>query len=272
VRRRVTAAVLGVAVLHGAHAQTPSPLAEWQYSAGRALEPYFVPQIPEWQGMAGLAAETAPRYEGARRYEAAGGPVAELRYRDVAFISSVEGLGVNLLHGKGYRAGVALTYDLGRDEDTDAALAGLGDIDRAPEAKAFGEYVLYPLVLRADARRAFGGHGGWTADLGAYAPVVGSERFFVMLGPSVTWVDATNMRNSFGVSAAQAARSGYAPYAPSAGVRDASLGTTAVWLFSDSWMLNFSGAAEWLLGDAAGSPLARAHRQYVASVLLACRW
>ena len=270
--RKAAAALLGLVAWHGSHAQTPSPLAEWQYSAGRALEPYFVSPIPEWQGMAGLAAETAPRYEGARSYEAAGGPVAELRYRDVAFASSVEGLGVNLLHGKGYRAGLALTYDLGRDEDTDAALAGLGDLRPAPEIKGFGEYVLYPLVGRLDVRRAIGGHGGWTADAGAYVPVVGKDDFFVMLGPSVTWIDAENMRQSFGVDSRQAAQSGYAAYRPSAGVRDARFGTTAVWLFAESWMLNFSGAAEWLLGDAADSPIARAHRQFVASLLLAYRW
>lgn len=266
-------ALLALGASAQALAQMPTPLAEWQLAGGRILEPYFVSELPTWEGMAGLPIETVPRYEGAKGTHLIGGPIAEIRYRDVAFASITEGLGVNVVHGKGYRAGVALTYDFGRDEDVDAALNGIGDINPAPELKAFAEYVVaFPAVLRTDLRRAFGGHGGWTADLGGYMPLAGSERFFILAGPSLTWIGADNARRSFGVDATQAARSGYAAYAPGGGLSAVRFGTTATWFFGDSWFADASGAEEWLERAAARSPIIRDRRQEVLSLMLGYQW
>src|ERR1051326_7703219 len=207
---RAAAAMLLLVVAAPTPAQQPSPLAEWQYSAGRVLEAYVTPEVPEWSAMVGLMGESLPRYEGARAYHAFSGPILDLRYRDIAFASDVEGLGVNLWRGKGRRAGLAMTYDLGRKESIDPALAGLGNIRATPELKAFAEWVpRFPLVVRGDVRRAFMGRGGWAADLGTYVPVYGKKTFFVMVGQSVTWADWENMRNSFGVDGIQSAQSGY---------------------------------------------------------------
>jgi outer membrane scaffolding protein for murein synthesis (MipA/OmpV family) len=255
-----------------ARAESPSPLAEWQYSAGRVLERYVTSTVPEWGGMAGLMGESVPRYEGARAYRAFGGPILDFRYRDVAFASNVEGVGVNLWRGKGHRAGFAATYDLGRDEDVDPALAGLGNIRPTMELKAFAEYVLFPVVVRGDVRRALSGHGGWTADLGAYVPVIGKRDFFVLVGQSVTWADWENMRRSFGVDGTQAAQSGYAAYVPSGGIRDTRSGLAANWFITEHWLLHLSGSVEWLLGDAADSPFVQERRQALASGVVAYRW
>ena len=107
--------------------QTPSPLQEWQYSSGIILEKLFAPEVPEWRVVLGLGAEYKPLYDGARPYRTQGGPIINIRYRDIAFASVGEGIGVNLLSGKHYRFGVALGYDLGRREtDDESHLHGLG--------------------------------------------------------------------------------------------------------------------------------------------------
>jgi outer membrane scaffolding protein for murein synthesis (MipA/OmpV family) len=270
--RHVVLALLCACASFKASAQTWSPMAEWQYSAGHVLEPFFQ-SPPVHERTLGLPVALTPRYEGSNNTRIRTGLVAEVRYRDVAFGSTSEGIGVNLLHGKGYRAGVAATYDVGRPEHTDPALAGLGDLRPAAEAKAFAEYVvLFPVVTRLDVRRTFGGHSGWTADLSAYMPVVGSERFFVMVGPSLTWIDQDNMRHSFGVDTGQSARSGYPAYDPGSGLSAARLGLIATWFVTRRWFLDLSGAEEWLQRKAADSPFVRERRQQAAAVTLGYEW
>lgn len=203
------------------------PIAEWQYSAGQVLQGYFQQPVPEWQGLVSAGPALVPSYEGSSAYRALPGLTLELRYRDLAFASTAEGLGLNLLRGRRYRAGVAAGFDLGRDEDDDPRLRGLGDLDPAAELKLFGEYVLFPVVLRADLRRNLGSGGGWSADLAAYLPVVGSERYFVFLGPSMTLSDGEAMHRSFGVSPEQAARSQFPAYQAGGGLRSAGFGLSA---------------------------------------------
>src|ERR1019366_6742336 len=94
-------------------AQTPSPLQEWQYSGGTIL---------------GLASELQPAYDGSRAYRVEGGPVINAYYRDVAFISTGDGIGYNFLRGDHFQVGVSMTYDLGRKVTQDYAnLHGMGD-------------------------------------------------------------------------------------------------------------------------------------------------
>ena len=65
-RCRPAAALLGLLLLcsQSAIAQTPSPLPEWYYSQGHLLERHMLNGLPKWEGTAGLAAETQPKYEG----------------------------------------------------------------------------------------------------------------------------------------------------------------------------------------------------------------
>lgn len=248
------------------------PIAEWQYSAGQVLQGYFQQPVPEWQGLVSAGPALLPSYEGSSAYRALPGLTLELRYRDLAFASTAEGLGLNLLRGQRYRAGVAAGFDLGRDEDDDPRLRGLGDLDPAAELKLFGEYVLFPVVLRADLRRNLGSGGGWSADLAAYLPVVGSERYFVFLGPSMTLSDGEAMHRSFGVSPEQAARSQFPAYQAGGGLRSAGFGLSATWFLDERWFLNGTGGLQYLLGAAADSPLSRSDRQYALSLMLGYRW
>jgi hypothetical protein len=114
--------LLAFLVPRAAFAQTPSPLQEWQYSSGIVLYKLFNSDVPEWQIETGLAGESRPLYQGASTYRELLGPVIDVRYRDLAFASVGEGLGVNILRGQNYRAGIAIGYDLGRIADDDLPL------------------------------------------------------------------------------------------------------------------------------------------------------
>jgi outer membrane scaffolding protein for murein synthesis (MipA/OmpV family) len=107
-------------------------------------------------------------------YRLQGGPVINIQYRDIAFASTGEGIGVNFLRGDHYRLGAAISYDLGRRvKDDYTNLHGMGDIAPAPVAKLFGSYVLsrkFPLILRADVRQLLRGANGTVGDVGSRRP------------------------------------------------------------------------------------------------------
>ncbi|MGF6776705.1 MipA/OmpV family protein [Paraburkholderia sp. GAS334] len=243
-----------------ARAQTPSPLAEWQYSVGLPLEKLFDAPIPQWQTRLGLAVTVRPRYDGAANYHALVGPAIDVRYRDLFFLSTGEGLGVNLVSTTHWRAGLAITYDLGRRaEDNSGHLDGMGNINPAPEAKLFAEYAVsktFPLVIRADIRRNLGGSDGWIGDLGAYMPLPGSsEKFFWFAGPNLVFADSRYMQTWYGVSSLQSARSGYPRYDASAGLKSVGFGVSAIWFFQKHWFVTGDAGIQQLVGDAARSPI-----------------
>lgn len=257
--------LLASGALTPALAQTPSPMPEWEFSAGELLRVVMEPELPTWSSFVGVSTEYLPRFDGAREYHVLSAPTFDIRYRDVAFLSTGEGLGVNLLHSKTYRAGFAISYDLGRPESASGSLRGLGDIHPSAELKSFAEYLIFPVMLRADLRRTLGAPG-LIGDLSVYLPVVGSDRFFVLVGPSLTFADAAYMQRYFGIDGSQSANSGYAVFAPSGGLKSTSFGIDATWLLTDEWMINGILAGNRLLNDAAQSPLTRQRAQYTLSL------
>jgi outer membrane scaffolding protein for murein synthesis (MipA/OmpV family) len=264
-------ALLVALPMHAAHAQTPSPLGEWQYSAGIPLEKMYRGSEDNWQVRVGIGSTFEPRYTGADVYHTLVGPSLDIRYKDLAFFSTGEGLGVNVIQGQNWRASVALVYDLGRRAaDNPSNLAGLGNINPAPEVKVAAEYVIskdFPLVFRAALTRSFGGSNGYIADIGAYMPMpASSERFFWFAGPSVSIADSNYMNSWFGVNATQAANSRYPQYSPHAGLVSAGFGVTFIWFITKHWFVTADGALKRMLGSAADSPITESKTNGVTDV------
>ncbi len=257
--------------------QTPSPLQEWQYSGGEILASLFEPNLPEWRYVAGVSADVQPLYDGSKPYRVEGGPVIDIRYRDIAFLSVGEGLGVNFIHAKNYRIGVAVGYDLGREvSDYSSHLHGLGDISPAPVAKLFADWVIskkFPLVLRADARQFVGGADGAVGDLEAYMPLPGSSKRFVMFaGPSITFADHLYLQREFGVSRAQSLASGYPEFDAQPGTNAEGVGFSATGFVTKHWLINVDGAINRLRGSAAKSPITQETVQRTIDLTLAYSW
>jgi outer membrane scaffolding protein for murein synthesis (MipA/OmpV family) len=252
-------------------AQTPSPLANWQYSVGEVLVPLGGP-VPDWRVTLGAGAEVEPIYEGSKRYQATPSVVLDVRYKDIAFLSDGEGIGVNLIRGQTYRAGVAVGYDLGRDHHAQHRLTGLGNVGVAPEAKLFAEYFLLPFVYTVDIRKGIGGHDGVIGDLGVYVPLPAAKDLYVFTGPSVTFADADYMQAYFGISPAQAARSQFHAFTARGGLDRAGWGITAVYKYSQHWWLEAAGAWQYMLGDAARSPIVEDRSEFAAGINLLYRF
>jgi outer membrane scaffolding protein for murein synthesis (MipA/OmpV family) len=259
-------------------AQTPSPLQEWQYSGGIILARLFQPDLPRWRTVTGLAAEVQPVYEGSRAYNVQGGPVVNVYYRDIWFVTTGEGIGYNFLRGEHYQVGLGLTYDFGRNERDDLTnLKGVGDISGAPVAKLYASWVLsrkFPLIMRVDARQFMGGAQGLVGDAAVYLPLPGSSPRFVMFaGPSITLATTHYLQTLYGVSPQQSAASGRPIYnIPHAGTSAAGVGFSATKFFTDHWLFNVDAAISQIRGSPAHSPLVETHTQRVLAISMDYNW
>jgi outer membrane scaffolding protein for murein synthesis (MipA/OmpV family) len=263
---------LGLVSLQAA-AQTPNPFPEWYYSQGHLLERRVKGELPKWERTVGLAVEEMPKYEGGNAYSTNAGPAFDIRYRDIAFASTGEGFGVNLLYTDRYRAGVAMAFDMGRNNHDDHPIGELGNISPSPEVKMFAEYmVVFPATVRVDVRHSFGGQGGWIGDLSVYTPLAGSEEYFVFTGFSMTFADSNNLRHTFGVSEQQSRHSGYPVYYAGKGVRSGSFGLSGGYFLTKRWLLEGALAAEQLFGGAGHSPFVQEQGQFAMSVSVEYRW
>ena len=260
-----------------AQAQTPSPLQEWQYSGGVILARLFQPDLPDWRRVLGVAAEVQPVYDGSRANRLQGGPVINIQYRDIAFVSTGEGLGVNFLRGDHYRFGAAVAYDRGRLERDDYTnLRGMGNINAAPVVKLFGSTVLskkFPLILRVDARQIVGGADGAVADVGVYMPLPGSSKKFVMFaGPSVTFATHRYLQSEFGVTPAQSLASGHPVFDPHAGEAAVGVGFSATRFLTAHWLLNLDAALTKLKGSPDVSPITERSTQRELAMSIDYQW
>jgi outer membrane scaffolding protein for murein synthesis (MipA/OmpV family) len=73
------------------------------------------------------------------------------------------------------------------------------------------------------------------------------------------------MTSFYGVNAAQAVASGLARYAPDAGFKDVSAGSTASIDLTERWTLLLTGRYTHLIGDAADSPIVESENHLAVS-------
>ncbi len=252
-------------------AQNPSPLANWQYSAGEVLAK-LGGKLPDWRISLGGGIEFEPLYEGSNRYRVLPSVVVDIRYKDIAFLSDGEGLGVNLLRGETYRAGVAFDYDLGRSSDLQQRLSGLPNIGPAAEAKLFAQWFIKAVVLTVDLRKGIGGHNGVIGDVGAYVPMKIADGFYAFTGPSVTLADSRYMQAYFGVTPVEAQASQLHAFTARGGLDRAGWGLTTVYQWTEHWWVEAEGAWQYLLGDAGRSPITQARGEFTADANLIYRF
>lgn len=251
-----------------AYAGTKATMASWQYSAGEVMAKTSGP-VAKWRFTGGLTGVMMPAYEGSDKMEIAPGAFFDLRYRDIAFLSSGEGIGINLLRGDTYRAGVAMNYDPGRDDDSDSHIDNMGDIAFAPEANAFAQIYVMPLALTLDVKRTIGGMDGWSGNLGAYMPLSFGRKFLLFAGPSLSVADQNYMNRGFGVTESQSADSGLTEYDAKAGIKNVNFGITAIFFLTERWFISAEIAYERLLFDAADSSLTQNKNQLAGDISIA---
>lgn len=258
--------------------QTPSPLQEWQYSGGVILERMFESNPPNVHAVLGLGAALEPAYEGSRADRVRGGPVFDIRYKDLAFISTGEGVGYNVVHRRRLQIGLGVAYDLGRKERLDYDnLTGMGDKKISAVPKVSLTWVVsdqFPMVVRSDVRHLLRTGGGTVGDLGAYFPLPGSsEKVAAFLGPSVTIGSRRYLQDLYGVTDTESLASGHPLYTiQNVGVDAYGIGLSATWRITPHYLFNVDAAANRLGHVTADSPLTERRSSHAIALSIDYHW
>ena len=247
--------------------------------------PTPAPRATVWEGAIGLSGSYRPEYGGATRQIFKLTPALFLRYGRFTVTNAsgfvtrraddvVRGLGVDMLRSESVRVNVSLRFDRGRSESSSAALAGLGDIKPTVRVRTSASWRLEgPWRLGASwSFDAFGRGGGNFGDLSGGWENHIAPRTVLTLGSSLSMAGDRYLQSYFGISAEQAARTGYPVYEPRSGLRDVSLFINLRHDIGEDWIVLAGGSSTRLLGPAAASPLTGKKNNWAVNAGLARRF
>jgi outer membrane scaffolding protein for murein synthesis (MipA/OmpV family) len=209
----------------------------------------------------GLGAVAAPVYEGSDDTEASVLPLVVLNDYYGFNFRPVQ-LSYNLIdtgaadRSWSMRAGPLVAPALGRDQDDDGDLRGLGDVDTGVMAGGFVDARLGPVTLSLDgAQDVADGHGGALLGIGLGTRLSLSRKLVLTPKISGTWASDDYMQSFFGVTAAQAVTSNYTAFDAEAGFKDVGVAADLRYALSNTWSMTWNVSYTRLVGDAADSPI-----------------
>lgn len=228
-------------------------------------------QPKEWDVTLGIEGFVFPNYEGSTHYSVFLLPLVNINWRDRLSLGS-RGVNLNLLCESNYKAGVGLTYDVGRKENgstpfnkhkddskngrNDDRLNGLGNINSAVGICAFTSYNLESITIRGSIIRYFDSQNdGLLATAALSKPYKITEELTVSPEIETTWANRKYMEIYYGVSSKQALRSQFSYYEAGAGFKDVGIGVNASYNFDYNWVLFANVRIKYLTCDAADSPI-----------------
>ncbi|WP_250511137.1 MipA/OmpV family protein [Caballeronia sp. GACF4] len=230
------AAVLACGPAHAADADTQTN-GDWKISIGPGL--YVFPEFP-----------------GSSRIKVFPLPVQDISWRDRIFSQGPDVLGVNVLRGENYHAGMSVSFDFqSRSSPDDARLDGLPNVHYGPKLRLFADYTYWAFTGSTAVYQDIGGTGqGLTAmaDLYVSAPI---GRLLLSAGPGLTWANGAYTRTFFGVSQPDSVASGLPQYSTGSGLRDVHFNLAANYTISSHWSANLVAVVGRLERFAAGSPI-----------------
>ncbi len=232
----------------------------------------------------GVSGVYEPKYEGSKSYEFNALPIIKFGSTDGGGVNGpfggvsvdargLDDIGVGILKNGPFEMGPAFGYRMDREESDGAKLRGLGDVDGGFLVGAYAKYNFGPAFLRGSyLTQVTGDETG-----GLFKFIVGAE-YPVNTQVKINWFTGLEVGDSnfnqtyFGVTAAQAARSGLAVTTIGGGAKSFHLGVgTEIEVFP-TWILSGSGEYVHFLGKVANSPIVEEEDQFIAKVGLAKRF
>jgi MipA family protein len=220
-----------------------------------------------WAFALGASVNYLPRYLGSNRQRILPLPIIDVIYKRRYFLTTEEGLGVNLYNHGQDKVGVALGYDLGRRERDDKKnLRGLGNIPAYGTADIFGQYAWHKVVAYAKVKTSLQMRRGLTieANIGYQHKLTSKLNFFA--GPSVMWASENYMSSYFSVNQKQSTQSGLARYSAHAGMLGVGPGFNLLYQATPSWLITAYGGGDYLFKKAGDSPITRRRWQQSSGI------
>ena len=227
--------------------------------AQTGLAPQALPQVtPQgqtgWRMSLGAGTIFGPAYQGSDQFRPVFVVAPDIRYGDDTFFLSIrDGVGLTLLRQGGFSAGPLVRLRMGRDQDDNTALNGLGNVDPAGEAGAFLRYQDGPWVARAELRQGFGGHSGVLGDLSVDRVFRVRPDVIMTAGPRLNWGSENFADTYFGITPSQAARSGYTTF-KAEDYWFAGAAASATWIINRNLAATMFGEVGQIIGSSADSP------------------
>ncbi|MGK6318902.1 MipA/OmpV family protein [Sphingomonas sp. DT-204] len=232
-------------------------------------------------GQVALGAGIAPEYDGSEDLRVIPFALADIRWGGVTFEARGLRGRVDFASDPRLSIGPVIGARLDRS-DIDGPVGLLPEIDTAVEAGGYVGYrlggdqlgqgaLLMELSVINDVSRT---HNGLLATASVSYTAVRRIDTFLSFDLQTTWADADYTRTYFGVAPEDAARSGLAPYRPGSGFRDIGAGLSAGHYFDRHLGVIGRLGANYLVGDAADSPVTDQGRRWqpVAGLTLSYRF
>ena len=200
----------------------------------------------------------APDYEGSEDYELVPVPAGSAKFDNGMYVKLLGlNLRANLIPSDFWRLGPVYNYRPERDDVDNNKVDRMKDISDANELGLFGgfEWQNWYVFLEylADTGNAYDGSYGSLK--GGYNWMINPE-WVLTVGGFATYADDDYMQTYFGVSAADAARSGLNRYEADAGIKDVGIDLGLNWMITQNWSAKGIGSYTQLVGDADdGSPV-----------------
>ncbi len=208
-------------------------------------------------GNVGLAVIAGKQYQGSDERRTMVVPFLEYQWANGWFAGVRNGVGYNFSKDPSLQYGPRLTLDFGRKEDRSIALKGMGDIQAKVNLGAFLNYSLSPEFMLTSSIRTGGNRSGSVLDLGFSYTNKLNEQMRLSASAGVTWGNAEYMHTNFGVSSAQALRSGYRQYSPGAGVSETRLQLALTYKVAPQTNMIAAISSSMLSSEAKSSPIVR---------------
>jgi len=224
-------------------------------------------QIPEFEGVkepqkkvsaltVGLGVAAVPDYEGSQDYTAA--PILYFSYKAMNGMSA-ELLGnvlrANVIPSDTWRFGPELRYRAERKDVENEKVDRMKEVDAATELGAYAGFDMNNWSLKLDATHDTSGVYNGTVGGISLGYTWLANPWKVTLSAATTFADDRYMRAYFGVTPADAARSGLRRWEPGGGVKDVGATCIAGYRINQNWGVTGALRYTQLLDDAADSPL-----------------
>jgi len=197
------------------------------------------------------------KYEGSDNYHAVFIPDISARYKNGLIFANWNGIGSYPINEKNYKIGASISPSFGRKEKDDREnLRGMGDIDTGIVVNLLGEYDFGPMKLSGKISKGDKEYGT-TAKLEIGKIFALTEKLKLKVAAGNTWADEEHMQSYFGVSPAQAMRSGYNQYEAKSGIKSAGVSIGTFYSITKSWEAKVMVTADKFLDSAADSPLTK---------------
>jgi MipA family protein len=259
--RAKSALTVGAPII-GALLSSGLALAQPASTGGAAVHPADTPGRGI-QFTLGAGMGVAPDYEGSDDYEAV--PYWNLRagnlYHPETYVQLLgPRLFSNFLPDDHWRLGITGQYIRKRDDVENDQVDDLESVDASVMLGLIAGYdflgtLQEDLALELEGRQDISGDNGFQGTIrGRYGSLF-AERWRFDTLVATTWASEDYMSSYFGITAADAVRSGLDQFDAEEGFKDVTFGASLTYRFLENWSGTATGTYTRLIGDAADSPV-----------------